>query len=153
MTDVAASALASHQFLRGMSPAHLAYLAGVTSLVTVPAGHRLFEAGGVARNFWLIRAGQVALDLRAPGAGRVVIETLGRGEIAGLSWFCPPFQWQFGAVAVQPSELFECDAAAVRGRCEADPGFGYELTRRMTVAVARRLQVTRVRLLDEITGS
>ena len=43
MTDVAAPALASHQFLRGMPPAHLAYLAGVTSLVTVPAGHRLFE--------------------------------------------------------------------------------------------------------------
>lgn len=152
MTGVAVPALAGHQFLRGMSAAHLACLAGVTSLVTVPAGHRLFEAGGVARQFWLVRAGQVALDLQAPGAGRMIIETLGRGEIVGVSWFFPPFQWQFGAVAVQPAELFACDAAAVRERCEADPGFGYEFTRRMIVVLARRLQATRARLLAEVTG-
>jgi CRP/FNR family transcriptional regulator, cyclic AMP receptor protein len=67
----------------------------------------------------------------------------------GVSWFFPPFQWQFGAVAVQPAELFECDAAAVRGRCEADPAFGFEFTRRMIVVVAKRLQATRTQLLDE----
>jgi CRP-like cAMP-binding protein len=152
MTEVAAPALAGHQLLRGMQSQHVARLAGVTSLVTVPAGHRLCEAGGVARSFWLIRAGQVALDLRAPGEGRVVVETIGRGEMVGVSWFFPPFQWQFGAVAVQPAELFELDAAAVRRRCETDPDFGYEFTRRMIVVVARRLQATRIRLLDELNG-
>lgn len=152
MTGVAAPALAGHRFFRGMPAPHLDFLAGVTSLATVPAGHRLFEAGEVAHRFWLIRAGQVMVDMRAPGAGRVVIETLGRGEMLGVSWFIPPFQWQFGAVAGQPAELFEADAAAVRGRCETDPGFGYEFTRRMIVVVARRLQATRIRLLDEATG-
>jgi len=70
----------------------------------------------------------------------------------GVSWFFPPFQWQFGAVAVQPAELFECDAAAVRGRCETDPAFGFEFTRRMIVVVAKRLQATRTHLLGEVTG-
>ncbi len=152
MTDVTVSALAGHRFLRDMPAPHLAFLAGVTSLVTVPARHRFFEAGGVAKRFWLIRAGQIAVDMRVPGDGRAIIETLGRGDMLGVSWFFPPFQWQFGAVAVQPAELFECDAAAVRGRCETDPGFGYELTHRMIVVAAKRLQATRVRLLDEITG-
>ena len=152
MTGVAAPALAGHRFLRGMPAQHLAYLAEVTSLVTVPARHRLFEAGEVAHHCWLIRAGQVEVDLRAPGAGRVVIQALGRGEMLGVSWFFPPFQWQFGAVAVQPAELFECDAAAVRGRCEADPAFGFEFTRRMIVVVAKRLQATRAQLLDEVTA-
>jgi len=152
MTQVAVPALAGHRFLRGMPDHHLSFLAGVTSLVTVPAGHRFFEVGGVATHFWLIRAGQIAIDLLAPGDGRAVIQTLGRGEMVGVSWFFPPFQWQFGAVAVQPAELFECDAAAVRGHCEADPGFGYEFTRRMIVVVAGRLQATRGQLLGEITG-
>jgi len=152
MTEVAAPALAGHRFLRDMPAPHLAFLAEVTSLVTVPAGHRFFEVGGVAKHFWLIRAGQIAVDLRAPGNGRTVIETLGRGDMLGVSWFFPPYQWQFGAVAVQPAELFECDAAAVRGRCETDPAFGYEFTRRMIVVVAKRLQATRVHLMDEITG-
>ena len=48
MTNVAAPALAGHRFLRDMPAPQLAFLAGVTSLVTVPAGHRFFEAGGVA---------------------------------------------------------------------------------------------------------
>ena len=152
MSEVAAPALAGHQFLRGMPAEHLAFLAGVTSLVRVPARHRFFEAGGVARQFWLIRAGRNAIDLRAPGDGRAVIQTLGRGEMIGVSWFFPPFQWQFGAVAVQPAELFECDAAAVRGRCDTDPAFGYEFTRRMIVVVAGRLQATRAQLLGQITG-
>jgi CRP/FNR family transcriptional regulator, cyclic AMP receptor protein len=147
MAEVAAAALAGHQFFRGMPAEHLAFLAGVTSLVHVPAGHRFFEAGTVAKRFWLIRAGQIAIDLRAPGDGRAVIQTLGRGEMIGVSWFFPPFQWQFGAVAVQPAELFECDAAAVRERCGTDPGFGYEFTRRMIVVVAGRLQATRALLL------
>jgi len=151
MAEVAVAALAGHQFLRGMPTEHLAFLAGVTSLVTVPAGHRFFDVGSVAKHFWLIRAGQVAIDVRAPGDGRAVIQTLGRGEMIGVSWFFPPFLWQFGAVAVQPAELFECDAAAVRGRCDTDPGFGYEFTRRMIVVVAARLQATRVRLLSQIT--
>jgi len=152
MTEVAAAALGGHQFFRGMPAEHLAFLAGVTSLIHVPAGQRIFQAGGVARHFWLIRAGQVAIDLRAPGDGRAIIQTLGRGEMIGVSWFFPPFQWQFGAVAVQPAELFECDAAAVRERCGTDPGFGYEFTRRMIVVVAGRLQATRGRLLGQITG-
>jgi CRP/FNR family transcriptional regulator, cyclic AMP receptor protein len=151
MAEVAVAALAGHRFFRGVPAEHLAFLAGVTSLVTVPAGHRFFETGGVAKHFWLIRAGQIAIDLRAPGDGRTVIQTLGRGEMIGVSWFFPPFQWQFGAVAVQPAELFECDAAAVRGRCDTDPGFGYEFTRRMIVVVAGRLQATRAQLLGQIS--
>jgi CRP-like cAMP-binding protein len=107
----------------------------------------------VAHQFWLVRAGQIAVDMREPGAGRVVIQTVGRGEMLGLSWFIPPFQWQYGAVAVQPAELFEFDAAAVRERCEADPGFGYEFTRRMIVVVAGRLQATRRQLLVECRGA
>ena len=62
MTNVAAPALAGHRFLRDMPAAHLAFLADVTSLVTVPARRRFFEAGGVAKHFWLIRAGQIAVD-------------------------------------------------------------------------------------------
>jgi CRP/FNR family transcriptional regulator, cyclic AMP receptor protein len=152
VSGVAAPALAGHQFFRGMPASHLAYLAEVTTLSTVPARHRFFDAGGLAQYFWLIRAGQVALDVRAPGAGRVVVETIGRGEMVGVSWFFPPFQWQFGAVAVQPTEAFQVDAAAVRERCDTDPDFGYQFTRRMIVVVARRLQATRIRLLDVCTG-
>ncbi len=145
---VPASALAGHQFLRGMPGAHLALLAGAASLVDVPAGHRFFAAGRMPHQFWLIRAGQVALDMDVPGGRRIIVETLGRGELVGLSWFLPPCPWQYGAVATQRTEAFEFDAAAVLRCCDEDPAFGYELTRRVLTAVAHRLQSTRSRLLE-----
>lgn len=149
MTTVTGAALANHQFLRGMPDPYLAYLAGAASLVTVPARHRFFEMGGVAQRFWLIRAGQVALDVRARGNGRrVVVEALGRGEVVGLSWFLPPFRWEFGAVALQPTEAFEIDGQQIRLLCEEDPGFGYEFTRRLIAVVIRRLQATRIRMIE-----
>lgn len=145
---VPASALAGHQFLRGMPGAHLGLLAGAASLVDVPAGHRFFAAGRMPHQFWLIRAGQVALDLDVPGRGRMIVETLGRGDMVGLSWFLPPCQWQFGALAIQPTEAFEFDAAAVLRCCDEDPAFGYEFTRRVLGVVLHRLQVTRGKLLE-----
>jgi CRP/FNR family cyclic AMP-dependent transcriptional regulator len=148
VTAIAPSALAGNHFLHGMSDDHLALLADVTSLITVPAGHRLFTAGAVARKFWVIRAGQVAVDVDVPGQGRIVVDTLGRGDLAGVSWFFPPFQWQFGATAVQPTEAFELDAPAVRQRCDENPDLGYQLTRRLIEVVARRMQATRLRMLE-----
>jgi CRP-like cAMP-binding protein len=144
---VPASALAGHQFLRGMPGAHLGLLAEAASLVDVPAGHRFFAAGRMPHQFWLIRAGQVALDVDVPGRGRMIVETLGRGDMVGLSWVLPPCQWQFGAIATQPTEAFEFDAAAVLRCCDEDPAFGYELTRRVLGVVSHRLQITRAKLL------
>jgi len=148
VTGVSSAALAGNQFLRGMSDDHLARLAAMTSLVTVPAQHRFFTAGTVARNAWLIRAGQVAVDVDVPGQGRLVVETLGRGDLVGVSWFFPPFQWQLGALAVQPTEAFQLDAAGVRRCCEEDPEFGYQITQRLVAVVAKRLQATRFRMLQ-----
>lgn len=148
MTEVTAAALATHPFLHGMSRPHLAVLAQAASDVAYPARHRLFEDGGHARHCWLIKSGSVALDLHVPGQGRVRIETLGLGELVGLSWMYPPFTWTFGAVTIGPVEAFELDGRAVRASCEADPELGYELTRRLTRVMASRLQATRIKLIS-----
>jgi CRP-like cAMP-binding protein len=131
-----------------MAPEHIARLNEATRYVSMPARHRIFEEGGTADRFWLITAGQVALDVHVPGHGPVIIETLGRGEVIGWSWLFPPFQWLLGAVTMQPTQAFEIDGRAVRGMCDADPVLGHELTRRLITVVVRRLQATRMRLLN-----
>ena len=147
MTEQETSVLAAQPFLRGMPPAQLQALAGLCEHVTVAAG-RLFEEGAEAGRFWIIDAGQVTLDASVPGRGRVVIETLGRSDVVGLSWMQPPYQWRFGAVATQPTQAFAFDARAVRKACDADPVLGYELSQRFSAVVVRRLQATRARLID-----
>jgi CRP/FNR family transcriptional regulator, cyclic AMP receptor protein len=148
MSTTGTPPLAAHLFVRGMTAEHIAQLAAVTRHVSVPARHRLFDEGGTADRFWLIEAGQVALDLHVPGHGPVIIETLGRGDVIGWSWLFPPFQWQLGAVTMQPTQAFEVDGREVRRMCDADPALGHELTRRLIRVVVHRLQATRVRLAD-----
>ncbi len=143
--------LTAHPFVRGMSPEHIARLDEATRYVSMPAKHRIFEEGGTADRFWLIEAGQVALDLHVPGHGPVIIETLGRGDVIGWSWLFPPFEWLLGAITMQPTQAFEINGRAVRSMCEADPVLGHEITRRLIVVVVRRLQATRIRLLDVYT--
>src|SRR5579859_2226847 len=130
-----------------MSHEQLAVLAAGARDVIFPARSRLFEDGGYASRFWLIRSGHVWLDLNVPGEGPVGIETIGMGELLGWSWLFPPYTWAFGAVAATEVEAFEFDAAAVREHCQADAGLGYEVNRRITAVLAKRLKATRIRLV------
>lgn len=148
ISPVTATALAAHRFLHGMPRERLADLAPAAQLVTIPPGRRLFEDGGHASHFWLIRSGSVALDLHIPRAGVIVIETLGMGDALGWSWLLPSPVWSLGAVTVQPTEAFQFDGPAVRALFDADPALGYEITRRFLSVAADHLLATRLRLLD-----
>lgn len=148
VSRVTVTALAAHRFLHGLPREQIAELVPAAELAEIPAGRRLFEDGGRACGFWLIRSGSVALDLHVPGEGQIVIETVGMGDALGWSWLLPPYVSTLGAVAVQPTEAFQFDGFAVRALCDADPRLGYELTRRFFAVVANRLEASRSRLLD-----
>jgi CRP/FNR family transcriptional regulator, cyclic AMP receptor protein len=139
--------LGAQPFLRGMADGHLAKLATLCGHVALPARQRLFDEGATADRFWLIDAGQVTLDTTVPGQGRLVIATLGRGDVVGLGWLLPPYQWRLGAVTTQPMQAFEFDARAVRGACDEDPALGYELSRRVLDLLVRRMYAVQDRLL------
>jgi CRP-like cAMP-binding protein len=148
MSGVTPAELGGHAFLHGMPERHLAVLARACRVTRVPEGHRFFDEGGTASLFWLIRSGHVALEVNSPGRSSLIVETLDEGDLLGLSWLVPPYEWQFGATAVLATETFELNAAAVRSACAEDAGFGYELLRRVMPAAASRLQAARVRMLD-----
>ncbi|MFB7596171.1 Crp/Fnr family transcriptional regulator [Streptomyces sp. NPDC056160] len=114
-----------------------------------PAGTRLFEEGGEADRFWLLRSGQVDLDIHVPGRHPApVVESLGPGQLLGWSWISPPYRWHLGARTADAVRATQFPAGPVLGLCAADPALGYVLMRHFTGVVAERLQATRVRLLD-----
>ena len=140
--------LGAQPFLRGLADEHLATLATLCQHVAVPARKRLFEEGARADRFWLIDAGQVTIDTTVPGRGRLIIASLGRGDVIGMAWLLPPYQWRFGAVTTQPMQAYEFDARAVRTACDEDPSLGYELGRRVSGVLVRRLEAIHRRLLE-----
>jgi CRP-like cAMP-binding protein len=146
---VTVTTLTAHRFLHGLPCGQVAKLVPAARLIGLPPGRRIFEDGGSAANFWLIRSGSVALDLHIPHAGMVVVETLGMGDALGWSWLLPPpYVWTLGATTIQPTEVFQFDGRAVRALCDADPELGFQLTRRFLSVAADRLLATRGRLLD-----
>ena len=148
MTGTVAARLSAQPFFAVLTEAERAALAEDGTMVTFAAGERPFDEGGVADMFWLIEQGSVALDMRVPGRGDQIVETLSPGTVLGWSWLHPPYRWHFGAVARLATTAIAFDAASVRRRCDADPAFGYALLRLFTPLITERLQATRLRLLD-----
>jgi CRP/FNR family cyclic AMP-dependent transcriptional regulator len=148
MTATGAARISAHPFFAALTDIQRAALAEDGTAVTFTAGELLFDEGGVADRFWLIEQGSVALEMRIPGRGDQVVETLGPGTVLGWSWLHPPYRWQFRAVTRLATTAIAFDAASVRRRCDADPAFGYAMLRSFTPVIIERLQATRLRLLD-----
>lgn len=132
----------------GLAPAHLALIAGCARNQHVDAGTLLLREGDPAERFFLIRRGQVALELHAPQRGALLIETLHSGDVVGWSWLFAPYRWQLDGRATQSCELVSFDGACLRGKCEDDHELGYGLMRRFAASLVETLQATRLQLLD-----
>ncbi|MFH8680746.1 cyclic nucleotide-binding domain-containing protein [Streptomyces lydicus] len=140
---------ATRGILGALPPAHRDRLLGFARAVSLPGGERLFDEGGAADRFWIIRAGLVVLDVYEPGRGPTVVETLGEGELLGWSWLFEPYRWHLGARTRGVVEAYEFDAHRVRAAIDEDPAFGLAVTRCVAaVAIGRRLRAARTRLLD-----
>ncbi|MFC1228223.1 MULTISPECIES: cyclic nucleotide-binding domain-containing protein [Streptomyces] len=132
--------------LRALELGHRQRLMRVAREVSFPQGTRLFEEGGRADRFWIIRTGTVELDMRLPGHRTAVIEQLQHGELIGWSWFFTPHAWHLGAEAVTPVQAYEFDATAVRSMCEDDTSLGMAVARWAGDVLAHRLRSSRTRL-------
>jgi CRP-like cAMP-binding protein len=140
--------LLSHPFLAGL-PAEFGHLLiGCTRNMRFAEGEYLFREGGPADTFYLLREGQVALELKVPARDPVVFSTIGTGELVGASWLLPPYRWGFDARATQPTRAFGLDATCLRGKCEDDPRLGYDMMKRVLPVIVQRMIDTRQQLLD-----
>jgi CRP/FNR family transcriptional regulator, cyclic AMP receptor protein len=140
--------LAGHPLFAGLDTGTVELLAGCARNVVLNTGERLFAEGQPADRFWLIRHGRVALEVASPGAGQLIVETVGAEDVVGWSWLVAPYRWHFDAVALEQTRAVVFDVGCVRGKLESDPRLGYALMSRFLPIVVDRLQATRLRLLD-----
>ncbi|GED89188.1 cyclic nucleotide-binding domain-containing protein [Streptomyces sp. NPDC056112] len=119
--------------------------------VSFPEDTRIFEAGGTADRFWVIRSGAVHLDQQVTPTRKVTVASLGAGDLLGWSWLFPPYQWDFGAEAYSQVRAYEFDASAVLALSVEDPLLGLSLVRTVAEILAHRLELTRGKLLEQYT--
>jgi CRP/FNR family transcriptional regulator, cyclic AMP receptor protein len=140
--------LREHEFLKGLSEAHLGLMVACAKNLRFEAGEFLMREGGEANTFFLLRVGRVALEVHVPGRGTLQMESVGPGDVLGLSWLVPPYRVSLDARAVEPVVALAFDGACLRGKIEKDHELGYELVRRLYEKCVQRLDHVRLQRLD-----
>jgi CRP-like cAMP-binding protein len=140
--------VAAHPFLAGMSAEHLKRLTDCALLTKFEPGQVIFSAGEPANRFYLIEDGMVTLEGTVLEEKPVAIDSVGAGDLLGWSWLFPPYLWHFGARAAQPTSAIFFYGTILREYCEQDPSLGYELFKRMSEVMIRRLQAARKQLIE-----
>lgn len=140
--------IAEHPFFAGLDPQYTKLLVGCASNVRFDAGIYIFQEGEEANEFFLIRHGRVALEIFAPQRKPMIVETLGEGEILGWSWLLPPYHWKLHARAVEQTRAIALDGKCLRTKCEENHDLGYELLKRFAKIIERRLEMTRLQVMD-----
>jgi CRP/FNR family transcriptional regulator, cyclic AMP receptor protein len=59
----------------------------------------------------------------------------------------PPYTWQFSARAVEPAAAIFFYGTILREHCDKDHSLGYELLKRMSAVMVKRLQAARKNML------
>jgi len=134
--------------LEGVEAEHLELIAGCARNAAFHDGEYLEREGDPADTFHVIRHGAVALETYVPQRGALLIETLHEHDLVGWSWLVPPYRTEFDIRAVGAVATIAFDGACLRGKCADDPALGYELLTRFAQVIVRRLQSTRLRLID-----
>jgi CRP/FNR family cyclic AMP-dependent transcriptional regulator len=142
-----ATRVALHPFLAGMNRTQLALLTDCAIPVHFKKGQVVLREGELANRFYLIESGKVALESGEGFGDPVVIETIGSGDLLGWSWMFPPYVWHFTARAVEPVSAIFFYGTILREYCERDNSLGYELFKRMTPVMMKRLQASRKKML------
>jgi CRP/FNR family cyclic AMP-dependent transcriptional regulator len=109
----------------------------------------LFREGGSAGVFYVIERGRVRLEVSTPGRPTAVIQTIGPGDLVGLSWFGRAGgRWSWDARAIMDTRALSFDAAAVRAACADDAALRADVASCVADEAIRRLHAARLQLVD-----
>ena len=123
-------------------------LAEMGRLVEVAAGEALMREGEPSDYLAIVLEGRVGLRVRVPERGQVTILTVEPGDVVGWSAVVPPYRATSTVVALVRTELAHFDGPMLREKLANDPELAAELYPVLLSAVARRLEGTRLQLLD-----
>lgn len=143
-----ATRVALHPFLAGMNRPQLAVLTDCVMTADFKTGQTILREGEFANECYLIETGKVVVEAGENFSEPLAIETIGPGDLLGWSWMFPPYVWQFTARAIAPTTAIFFYGTILRGYCEKDHSLGYQLLKRISAVMVKRLQAAHKQILS-----
>lgn len=146
-------ALREHPFLKDLAEDHVRLLTGCAKNMRFSPGDMLLREGHPETTLYLIRQGTVALEAARPGRPTTCVETLGPGDVVGVSWALGALGSAAAAAALDARArdsvlAFALDGACLRDKMASDDRLGHALSRRLLERVYLRLARLRLQSLD-----
>jgi CRP/FNR family transcriptional regulator, cyclic AMP receptor protein len=135
-------------FASDLSARDRSRLAALGHLIEVPPGAVLVQEGLPCATLGVVAAGRVALRLSLPGGDDPTILTIDPGDVYGWSAVLPPAIATSTAVAITASRVIAFEGEPLRAALATDRELAASVYQRLLVCVSRRLQATRLQLLD-----
>jgi CRP-like cAMP-binding protein len=131
----------------------LASLAAIGQLRNVAGAEILLAEGDPTESMAIVIEGRIGLRLRVPERGNVTILTVEPGDVVGWSALVPPYRATSTAVALERAWLVSFDGDRLRRLLASDVVLAAQIYPLVLRAVARRLEGTRLQLLDMFSAS
>lgn len=140
--------LREHPAFRDFDDDIIGVLAGCARNEQFQAGQLIYREGDPSDRVFLLRRGDVAIEVSAPGRPPIIIETLHAGDMTGWGWMVPPYEAMSDARALTPVSAISLDSGCMRRKCDEDAAVGYAMFKHWLPQVARRVRALRLQLLD-----
>jgi CRP-like cAMP-binding protein len=128
-----------------------ARLAALGTVRPIDAGDVLVREGETADTLGILLAGRVGLRMRVPERGTVTILTIEPGDVIGWSALVPPHRSTSTAVVLVAGEMAVFEATTLATELASDAELAAQFYPLLLGAVSRRLEATRMQLLDLFT--
>jgi CRP-like cAMP-binding protein len=139
--------LRHHPFVAEFEPRHVEKLATLAKEIRFERDQIIFREGDDCSEFYLIVTGLVALEIAAPGH-TLRVQTLFAGDELGWSALLMGQGKHFQARTLERVDALALEGSELLAACREDTVFGFAFMQRLLEVVARRLQATRLQVLD-----
>jgi CRP/FNR family cyclic AMP-dependent transcriptional regulator len=117
-------------------------------MIKYKAGTTILREGDHSKYLFIIKGGQVVLEITVPPKGRRSILTVGPGELFSWSALVEPRIENASARASVDTEAKRVDGVTLMKLCEESSSLGFEVYRTLAKVISSRLIATRLQFLD-----
>ena len=139
--------LRSHPFFVDVDPAYVRLLVPCSRNLRFAPGEYLMREGEHEDTLYLIRQGTVAIEMPRPGGPPPCIETVGPGDVLGVSLITKQAA-HLDCRARETVLALAIDHACLRRHMDEDPRLGSAVAMRLLAVTYERLATTRLQNLD-----